>query len=56
MATIIVLSIVCFVFAVLCLALVLYTYMVNRMLVSKDLIIMGLMRRIELDKELNPPE
>lgn len=52
MATIIILSIACVFFALLSLALALYVYLTDKMLVSKDLIIMGLMRQIELEKEL----
>lgn len=51
--TIIVLSVICAALALLCLYLLLYVYLTNKMLESKDLIIMELQRRINLENQSN---
>jgi hypothetical protein len=50
--TIIVLSVICAALALLSLYLILYVYLTNKMLESKDLIIMELQRRDSLKSEL----
>lgn len=49
--TVIILSVISAALALLCLYLILYVYLTNKMLESKDLIIMELQRRVDLEKQ-----
>lgn len=49
--TIIILSVISAALALLCLYLILYVYLTNKMLESKDLIIMELQRHVDLEKQ-----
>lgn len=51
--TIIVLSVICAALALICLYLLLYVYLTNKMLESKDLMIMELQRRVNLENQSN---
>ncbi|MBB4034873.1 putative Holliday junction resolvase-like endonuclease [Dysgonomonas hofstadii] len=51
--TIIILSVISAALALLCLYLILYVYLTNKMLESKDLIIMELQQRVGLEKKIS---